>query len=126
MKKKSVLIIDSDPVFQILITQLLREEHLITEFSFSGMHALSLLNREDYDMIILDYFLPDLLGHEVLTIIKDNEKFHQIPVVVVSASGNDKIREEVLSCGASYFLDKPVSINFLKDVFSEFHIISKI
>ncbi len=79
--------------------------------------SISFAEREMPDVILLDLIMPDINGYEVCRQLKSNEKTKAIPVIMVSAIGQDpSVRVEGLRQGADAFLTKPVYLNELKEV----------
>ncbi|OUR97347.1 hypothetical protein A9Q84_13565 [Halobacteriovorax marinus] len=122
MTDKTILVIDDDPIFSKLMSRLFKVKDIETDVSATGIHALNLLKENHYDLVILDYYLPDILGDEVLKFIKGNQSLDALPVVAVSSSTDDKIKNDMLQRGVNHFLSKPISKQSLKEIFVEFGI----
>jgi signal transduction histidine kinase/DNA-binding NarL/FixJ family response regulator len=88
-----ILIVDDDPAMVRFVTQTLKatavaplssvEYELIG--AYTGQEALDILQTRPVDAILLDLDLPDITGWEVLSALTDDEKFVQIPVIIISA-----------------------------------------
>lgn len=79
-----------------------------------GMSAWKLLNDGSYDLAIVDYFLPELDGAQLVQRMKAEPRLANLPVVAVSVGGSTA-RDATLAAGADLFLDKPL---VLKDLFA--------
>ena len=79
---KKILIIEDDESIHNIIEELLKENGYVVFNAYSGTEALLLLEKEKYDLILLDLMLPGLTGEELLVKVKD------IPVIVLSAKNN--------------------------------------
>jgi CheY-like chemotaxis protein len=115
MNQVKILLIDDDTVTLRLIENILKSEKYQT-ISFSGAkEALSYLEKKNDipDIIICDYFLPDLSGMDFLTQIKSKTEYVSIPFVFISAAKNDEIETEALQYGAIDFLKKPINKQLL-------------
>jgi len=101
-----ILLVEDDPDQASLIQKRLRNfnSHIEVEVAFSGKDCLKKLTRNHYETIILDYSLPEYDGIEVLSRIKQTEI--DIPVIMVSANGSEKIAVEALKGGAHDYLVK--------------------
>jgi len=77
------------------------------------IHALDDFKAKDYDMVIVDYMMPEMDG---LTFIQEVRHIdEQIPIIMITAVGNDlKLHELALSAGATDFLTKPVIATIFK------------
>jgi two-component system chemotaxis response regulator CheY len=73
----------------------------------SGFEALRLLPRETFDLVVTDINMPDINGLELVSFIKSNERYTQIPLVIVSTEGAERDRHKGMSLGADAYLVKP-------------------
>jgi DNA-binding response OmpR family regulator len=76
-----------------------------------GLEALKILEfgDEKIDMVLLDLHLPGKNGKEILNFIRKNEKFNDLPVLIISVDGMDEI--ELRNMGANDFILKPFDID---------------
>lgn len=85
--------------------------------STTGRAGLELALEQQPDLILLDMHLPDLLGDELLRILKGDDRTRQIPVVMVSADATPSQIEHLLALGARTYLTKPLDISsFLRTI----------
>ncbi len=106
MKQLHVLIVDDEPAIrQILASQLSRAGHFVNAVG-TGVQAIELLNRGDYDVCICDLRLPDIDGLEVIRRCKQKEMDIAFLVITAFASVNTAI--EAMKLGAYDYLMKPV------------------
>lgn len=98
---KKILIIEDDESIHNVIEELLKKEHYDTYNAYSGTETLLLLEKEKYDLILLDLMLPGLKGEEII------KKVNNVPIIVLSAkiSSDDKVN--CLLSGASDYITKP-------------------
>jgi len=73
----------------------------------SGFEALRSLPRETFDLVVTDINMPDINGLELVSFIKTNERYTQIPLVIVSTEGSERDREKGLALGADAYVVKP-------------------
>lgn len=103
MKPHILLIDDSDSV-QTAISSVLSSREYILGTASSGTEGLSCLEQQKYDLILLDYSLPDTDGlHLLQKIVKKNP---DIPVIMVTGSGSERLAVQALKSGASDYLVK--------------------
>lgn len=103
-----VLVVDDDLVFRELLKEALECEGHEVVCAENGMEALSILERDLPDIILLDIMMPKLDGFGLLAARKD-----QVPVIVISAIDNEDERIKGYELGADDFLTKPFSIKEL-------------
>jgi two-component system chemotaxis response regulator CheY len=85
----------------------------------SGFEALRVLPRQDFDLVVTDINMPDINGLELLSFVRSNERFHSIPVVIVSTEGSDRDRDKGLELGADAYLVKPFDPDALREVVAD-------
>ena len=76
-----------------------------------GFEALAELEKQEFNVVLLDISMPNMNGIEVLQKIRTNEKLVDLPVLMVTA--NSEIENEALELGATDFLAKPYNIEVL-------------
>lgn len=99
-----ILIVEDDPKISKMLQTLLIKNNYEVESAFSGTEALLLLEKESFDLILLDLMLPGLSGEEVL--VKINEQF-KIPIICVSAKDDLYTKIELIQSGADDYITKP-------------------
>lgn len=111
MDNKKILIIEDDMSIQHLIDINLSDNGYNTETISSGLIALKLLKDPLYSMVILDLSLPDIDGLQVCTRLREFNK--DIPILILTARGNEMDRVMGLELGADDYMTKPFSIKEL-------------
>ncbi|WP_406540949.1 response regulator transcription factor [Clostridium ljungdahlii] len=99
-----ILIVEDDPKINKMVQTLLKKNEYEVVAAFSGTEALLLLEKESFDLILLDLMLPGLSGEEIL--VKINEQF-QIPIICVSAKDDLNTKLELIRDGADDYITKP-------------------
>ena len=101
---RRILIIDDDAELGELLSEYLSHERLSLEFAYDGNTGLKRALSGNYALIILDVMLPGLNGFEVLRQLRSHS---QIPVLMLTARGDDVDRIVGLEIGADDYLPKP-------------------
>lgn len=73
----------------------------------NGFEALRLLPRHQIDLIITDINMPDINGLELISYVRNNPNYQNIPVFIVSTEGNPKDLEKGKALGANEYIVKP-------------------
>lgn len=102
--KKKVLIIDDDKKLQDILKEYLEEDEFNVICMYDGPGCLETIESESPDIIILDIMLPGCSGLEVMRKIK---KRYHLPVILLTAKGDDTDRIVGLELGADDYLSKP-------------------
>lgn len=113
-----ILVVDDDEIFIGLIKHYLKGLPYIVITANGGKEALSILKRnpEGFDLVLLDKFMDDMNGLDVLQFIKDDPLLKILPVILqTSDTAQDKILEGIRA-GAYYYLTKPFSDEQLQAV----------
>jgi two-component system cell cycle response regulator len=104
-----VLVVDDIPANVKLLEARLSAEYFDVATAYSGAEALTVAERAECDIILLDVMMPDMDGFEVCRRLKANPATHHIPVVMVTALDQPSDRVRGLEAGADDFLTKPVT-----------------
>lgn len=107
---KEILIVDDDLEIQSIIKSYLEREGFSVLCADSSAQGFSLYNNASTKLIILDIFLPDGNGMELCKYLRTTSK---IPIIMISAKGDESDKVLGLGLGADDFLTKPFSINEL-------------
>jgi two-component system, OmpR family, phosphate regulon response regulator OmpR len=102
--KKKVLIIDDDKKLQEILKEYLEEDEFSVLPMFDGLDCLGVIDIESPEIIILDIMLPGCSGLEVMSKIK---KKYNLPVILLTAKGEETDRIVGLELGADDYLTKP-------------------
>lgn len=106
---QSILIIEDDPDIAQLISYQLRNAKYMTEVAGDGEKGLKAVERSLPALIILDLMLPGKDGLEVCRILKSNPKTKRIPILMVTARGEESDRIAGFEMGADDYMPKPFS-----------------
>jgi len=108
-----ILVIDDDPNLLLLLTKMLSRIGAETTTAETGSGGLNLLAKESYDLLILDLMLPDIDGYEILKRLRNNTRYDNLPVLILSARADPDAISKGLGLGADGYLTKPYLPNTL-------------
>ena len=91
----------------ILVRRLVRRNFDVAE-AVGGQDALKQIAESDFDLILLDVMMPDLSGTEVLKRLRDDRRYDNMPVIMVTAKSQSEDVVESLGLGANDYITKPV------------------
>ena len=109
MPKDTIVVADDDRVIVALVADALRKAGFNVFPAFDSMQAM-LGVRQNPKLIILDVGMPGGSGMDVLKKLKAMNKHSQIPVIVLTGSTDQALRDQAMSAGAEEFLTKPVDL----------------
>ena len=104
-----VLVVEDHPLIAELVETRLRIEGLRATKCLGGREAIERLNKEAFDLVILDIMMPDIDGYQVLAHIRSQEATRNIPVVFLTARASQEDIDKGLLLGANHYLTKPFS-----------------
>ena len=104
---KRVLVVDDEKLIVKGIRFSLEQDGMEVECAYDGEEALNMAKEKEYDMILLDIMLPKLSGLEVCQQIRE---FSNVPIVMLTAKGDDMDKIMGLEYGADDYITKPFNI----------------
>jgi CheY-like chemotaxis protein/two-component sensor histidine kinase len=114
LKGKTVLIADDDVRNIYSLTKSLENFNMHVISAMDGSEALKQLEANpQIDIVLMDMMMPEMDGYESTQRIKKNPRFHNIPVIAVTAKAMTGDREKCIAAGASDYITKPVDIDQL-------------
>jgi DNA-binding response OmpR family regulator len=109
-KKSIVMVVDDDIRMLRMMKRMLELESFQVIIANNGDTALKLFEKETPDLVLLDIMMPDMDGYTVCQRIRE---FSQVPIIMVTAKGDDKEKVEGLNIGADDYVTKPFSASEL-------------
>ena len=104
---KRVLVVDDEKLIVKGIRFSLEQDGMEVDCAYDGEEALSMAKEQKYDIILLDVMLPKLTGFEVCQQIRE---FSNVPIVMLTAKGDDMDKILGLEYGADDYITKPFNI----------------
>ncbi len=117
-KKRKIMIVDDDKDVVNTINDILTEEGFETFSSYDGKDALRQINEKSPELILLDCYLPEMMGKDVLKEIRKMDE--DIAVIMMTGLGEEQLVISLMKAGASDYLKKPIGkftlLSSVKDV----------
>lgn len=104
---KRVLVVDDEKLIVKGIRFSLEQDGMEVTCAYDGEEALELVQNNEFDVVLLDIMLPKLTGFEVCQQIRD---FSQVPIIMLTAKGDDMDKILGLEYGADDYITKPFNI----------------
>ena len=105
-----VLVADDEPHIGRIIKMKLEQGPFEVSLAYDGREALEALERErDIGLVLLDLMMPHLSGLDVLARMRADERWRDVPTIILTAAGQEQQHRRALELGASEFLTKPFS-----------------
>ena len=106
-----ILVVDDEKLLVKGITFNLQNEGYEVEAAYDGVSAVELVRRGDFDLVILDWMMPEKSGSEACMEIRT---FSDVPVIMLTAKSEDSDKIMGFACGADDYVTKPFNIMELK------------
>ena len=106
---KHILIVDDEADLLELVSYNLRKDGFIVDSASDGETALTKVRKGKYDLAILDLMLPGIQGMELCRILRNDSKTARLPIIMLTAKGEEVDRILGLEMGADDYMTKPFS-----------------
>jgi len=115
MSPKRILIVDDEVDLVETVRFPLELEGFDVLVSYNGEDALSQARKEKPDLIILDLMLPKLDGYKVCRLLKFDERYKHIPILMLTAKTQEKDKALGMETGADEYITKPFEMDALME-----------
>ena len=112
-RRPRILVVDDEPDLVAVLRHGLEAEGFEVISAGDGEEGLKRAREDRPTLIVLDLMLPKLDGYKVCRALKFDERYRQIPIVVLSARSGEQDRRLALDMGADQFVTKPYDIRAL-------------
>jgi CheY-like chemotaxis protein len=90
------------------VTAVLEQHEMTVEYAENGREALEKLERETFDVILMDIMMPEMDGYESMRMIRQRPGRAGLPIIALTAKAMKGDREKCIDAGASDYIMKPV------------------
>ena len=112
-KETSILIIEDDKDIVEMLSFHLKKNNYTILYSYNGEDGLTKAGENNPDLILLDLMLPGIHGLDVCRIIKSDQKTKNIPVIMLTAMGQEDDIVKGLETGGDDYITKPFSLDII-------------
>jgi DNA-binding response OmpR family regulator len=115
MSPKKILVVDDEVDLVETVRFPLEMEGFDVLVSYNGEDALNQARKENPDLIILDLMLPKLDGYKVCRLLKFDERYKHIPILMLTAKTQEKDKILGKETGADEYITKPFEMDYLME-----------
>jgi len=106
-----ILISDDEKIMLKIIELRLKKDGHEVIVTSNGKEAIEQIKLHDPDMIIADIMMPFTSGLEIVSMVKQNHLHRKVPIIILSAMGQENVVLEAFNLGADDYITKPFSPN---------------
>jgi DNA-binding response OmpR family regulator len=115
MNSKKILVVDDEVDLVKTIRFSLEAEGYTVLVSYNGEDALNQARKEAPDLVLLDIMLPKLDGYKVCRLLKFDERYKHIPILMLTAKTQEKDKIVGMETGADEYITKPFDMDELME-----------
>jgi DNA-binding response OmpR family regulator len=116
----TILIVDDEPTYSYALVEILRADGFKVHLATSGDEVLEVIDEVSPDLLLVDIVMPAMSGLALISKLRSNSAWADLPIIVVSARTMPEDREAAMDAGGNYFLPKPFSRQELRAVIRPF------
>jgi len=117
----NILVVEDSPTMRQLITfAMKRIANAKVIEATDGVDALKKLSSEKIDLILADINMPVMDGLKLVSLVKNNQSYKDIPVIIITTEGAKEDKERALAIGANAYLSKPIQTQELIELVNSF------
>jgi CheY-like chemotaxis protein len=113
-RTQKVLVVDDQSELRIVFEWALKKGHYDVTTAASARHALRLIEREHFDLILTDLAMPDVSGIELIEQVRANPERARTRIVAITAHGWDQIALQARAAGCDGVIQKPIDAKALR------------
>jgi len=109
MKLIKALIVEDNPINMELVLEILTSNGISVDEAVNGEEAIEMVEKETYDLVLMDIELPGMDGVDATKIIKSRHK--NLPILALTSYAMKGDRERFLAAGFDDYISKPIDVN---------------
>ncbi len=114
MENATFLVVEDSPTMRQLISfSLKRFKNAKILEAVDGVDALKKLSGAKVDLILTDINMPVMDGLKLVAVVRGNEEFKAVPIIIITTEGADEDRERGMALGANAYIAKPIQSSHL-------------
>ena len=102
-----VFLVEDEQSIITLVQYNLKKEGFKVSISSNGEEALREIKEQEPDLVLLDWMLPDLSGIDICRSLKKDKKLQDLPIIMLTAKGQEEDKVAALNAGADDYITKP-------------------
>lgn len=120
MGKKRILVVEDEPEFRLALRMRLQANGYEVMEAEDGMAGLAMARQQKPDLIMLDVMMPKMDGYKVTRLLKFDENYSKIPIIMLTARSQVSDKETGAAAGVDAYLTKPFKTPELLETIRKF------
>jgi len=121
MSKHNILIVEDSPTMrQLIVFSLKRLSGCNLVEASDGVDGWKKLSTQDFDLILTDINMPVMDGLKLVSLIRNDDKKREIPIIIITTEGAEEDRKKGLALGANDYIAKPIQSHTLLEVVKKY------
>ena len=108
MKGISILLTEDNKINQMVATELLTSQGFLVDIANNGKIAVQMVHEKNYDLVLMDIQMPEMDGWQATRLIRQEERFADLPILAMTANAMAGDRELCLEAGMNDHIAKPI------------------
>ena len=113
LKNAHVLLVEDNPINQMVATEILEKESVIVDTANSGLSAIEAIKKKSYDLVLMDVQMPEMDGLEATRLIRSDRNYIALPIIAMTANAMMGDREKCIDAGMNDYVTKPIDTHDL-------------
>lgn len=109
IKGARVLVVEDNAINQEIAVEFLRDVGIRTEIANNGRECIDILEKENFDLVLMDIQMPEMDGLEATRILRNQKKITHLPIIAMTAHAMTGDRQKSLDAGMNDHINKPVT-----------------
>jgi signal transduction histidine kinase/ActR/RegA family two-component response regulator len=111
-----ILVAEDNPMNQRVVSAFLRKLGCTVKIAHSGKEAVEMTQTGEFDLILMDWQMPEMDGIEATRLLRSQPQFQSLPIIALTANAFESSEEQCLAAGMDGFLAKPLEFARLQDL----------
>ncbi|MEN8904881.1 MAG: ATP-binding protein [Clostridiales bacterium] len=107
-KNSKILLVEDNYINQKMMVELLSSTNLDVICASNGIKAIDLIKENDFKLIIMDVHMPKMDGYELTKIIRNTNKYENMPIIALTADAIEGTKDKIIRSGMNEYLIKPI------------------
>lgn len=120
MSKNILIVEDSSTMRSLIVSTVEMLDGIEITETGSGFEALKILPHKKFDLILTDINMPDINGLELVSFVKNNPDYKNIPLIIISTEGSERDQERGMKLGANEYIIKPFKPEKLQELIEKY------